>query len=188
MKTESNKKDVLKMSNIESNLFTKECIQVALLQLLTETPYDKVTITSIIERAGVSRAGFYRNYSSKEKILEEIASSLSLSLDTLLTNKLYQENPKLWLINLFSQIKANANYFRVLIEANVPQKFFIKIGNFLEGTTEAVSTAEHYLFIAIAASVKEICIDWFQNGMKESPEEMAELILEIFAEHKPSMS
>ena len=32
----------------------------------------KITISELVERAGVSRAAFYRNYSSKEQILEEI--------------------------------------------------------------------------------------------------------------------
>ena len=38
----------------------------------------------------------------------------------------------------------------------------------------------HYHFIAIGNALKEVIIDWFQNGMKESPEEMASIFMELF--------
>ena len=48
---EAKKKNILRMSNAESNRFTKECIQTALIYLMNEMPFDKITITSIINRS-----------------------------------------------------------------------------------------------------------------------------------------
>ena len=70
------KNESLKMSNMESNLFTKECICTALLSLMATETFDHITVTAIIKRAGVSRGGFYRNYKSKEDVLEEICEEL----------------------------------------------------------------------------------------------------------------
>ena len=60
----------LRKSNQESNLLTREAIETALLQLLEKKELAKISISELVKRAGVSRAAFYRNYDSKEEILQ----------------------------------------------------------------------------------------------------------------------
>ena len=60
----------LKRSNQESNAITRESLEISLLQLLDKKDLKKITISELVERAGVSRAAFYRNYESKEELLE----------------------------------------------------------------------------------------------------------------------
>ena len=62
----------LKRSNQESNAITRESLEISLLQLLDKKDLKKITISELVERAGVSRAAFYRNYESKEELLESI--------------------------------------------------------------------------------------------------------------------
>ena len=57
----NNTKSVLNLSNQESKQLTRECIRTALLQLLKNESFENITITSINKRAGLSRAGSYRN-------------------------------------------------------------------------------------------------------------------------------
>ncbi len=47
----------------------EERIAVALLALLDEKEFSRISITEITERAGVSRVSYYRHFSSKEDIL-----------------------------------------------------------------------------------------------------------------------
>ena len=77
METELKKRKVLRLSNEESHRLTRECICTALIFLMDKQPFDKITITSIIERSGVSRAAFYRNYSSKEDVMRDIFSEVA---------------------------------------------------------------------------------------------------------------
>ena len=65
----------LKRSNQESNAITRESLEISLLQLLDKKDLKKITISELVERAGVSRAAFYRNYESKEELLESIFQS-----------------------------------------------------------------------------------------------------------------
>lgn len=54
----------------KSNTIIQESIQEALLVLIKDRPLDEIHITDIITKAGVSRASFYNNFSSKMDILE----------------------------------------------------------------------------------------------------------------------
>ena len=67
-------KSLLKISgksNQESNLLTREAIETAL-ATLGKKDLTKISISELVKRAGVSRAAFYRNYDSKEEILESV--------------------------------------------------------------------------------------------------------------------
>lgn len=51
----------------------QERIAVALIGLLNEKPLDRISITEITEKAGVSRVSYYRHFSSKEDVLTQHA-------------------------------------------------------------------------------------------------------------------
>lgn len=79
-KNELQKRDILRMSNEESNKLTRECLQTALIYLMNDKPFEKITITELVKRSGVSRTAFYRNYQTKEDILDEVAGDIVDSL------------------------------------------------------------------------------------------------------------
>ncbi|MGT2753343.1 TetR/AcrR family transcriptional regulator [Streptococcus ovis] len=60
----------LYQSNKESNQLTRESIETALLFLLEKKELAQISISELVQKAGVSRNAFYRNYKSKEEILE----------------------------------------------------------------------------------------------------------------------
>lgn len=51
------------------NIRVKQSITKALFALMKEKSLSGVQITELVSRAGVARASFYRNYSSKEDVL-----------------------------------------------------------------------------------------------------------------------
>lgn len=50
---------------------SRECIQEALFLLMEDQSIDDITISSISERSGISRMGFYRNYKTKADVLND---------------------------------------------------------------------------------------------------------------------
>lgn len=67
----------LQVSNKESRKLTRESLETALLLLLLEKkPLNQITISELVAKAGVSRNAFYRNYKSKEAILESILTQI----------------------------------------------------------------------------------------------------------------
>ena len=173
-------KSALRLSNQESKRFTRDCIKTALLQLLKDYTFEDITITSIINRAGVSRAGFYRNYTSKEDILEELAQITYEEIVSIVTDEKIKTDKRQWCLNFFTAVKNNADTYQTLIHANVPHQYLFRVGTLIESTLVFETAKERYHSIAITNALKEIAIDWFQHGMQESPEEMAELFVELF--------
>lgn len=70
----------LYQSNKEANQLTRESIETALLFLLEGKEIQQISISELVKKAGVSRNAFYRNYKSKEEILEAYYERTSQSL------------------------------------------------------------------------------------------------------------
>lgn len=60
----------------EANNRVKKAITDATFDLLRTMPLSDITITSIIQKAGVARVSFYRNYSSKEEVLVRLVRDI----------------------------------------------------------------------------------------------------------------
>lgn len=59
----------------------KECIYTAMLLLMEQKSYDKITVTDITKKAGVSRMSFYRNFDSKDDVLFKCAEECFLEME-----------------------------------------------------------------------------------------------------------
>ena len=51
------------------NQLVRESIFTALMILMERKSFSEITITEIVNKAGVSRMSYYRNYNSKEDII-----------------------------------------------------------------------------------------------------------------------
>lgn len=184
MRNEENSKsnEVLRLSNMESNRLTKECICTALLSLMATETFDHITVTAIIKRSGVSRGGFYRNYKSKEEVLQEIGEEFFKYIMEFIAEHKFYEDMRRWFLDLFQNIANNAELYQLLLRAQVPQNVILKFDEerLLKELQRDDSVLEKYRAIAISKALTEIAVVWFKNGMKETPEEMTEMMLKIF--------
>lgn len=56
-------------ANYRKKYFLKDCIAEALIELLQIKPIDKISIDEIVQKAGIGRATYYRNFQSKQAVL-----------------------------------------------------------------------------------------------------------------------
>ena len=170
------KKDKVRyMSNSESNKVTREAIDIAMLDLLEKQDFDKITIMSIVKRAGVSRQSFYRNYASKEDIIIEIEERLLHVFSESLNDKKYKNNLSLWFKDFFVRIKQNEKFISILIKANLTDVLFSKAPFIIEDWMGNHTDTLHYYIVGSLGAVKAVTIAWFERGMKESPDEMSDI-------------
>lgn len=177
--TELEKRKILRMSNEESNRLTRECLQTALVYLMSEKCFDKITVTELVKRSGVSRTAFYRNYSSKEDILAEMSNDFIKHLTASLSTPRYQEHPYEWYYDFFQEINKHAELFGLLLQAHFPIDALFGSDSILELVHPSSTVKEHYQNLALEGAFIKILVHWFKRGQKESPEKMAALCAEI---------
>ena len=174
IKTELEKRDVLRMSNKESNRLTRECLQTALIALMGQKSFDKITISELVRKSGVSRTAFYRNYDTKEDILNEVSDLFTEVMVQSFQEKRFQNDRRGWYLAFFNVIKENASLFRLLLQAHMLNSALLSTYTMIGRLDVSDNPTEHYNFLAWEGALSTITLHWFQDGMKESVEFMAD--------------
>ena len=170
--------------NTKEDKTVSKGIRTALLELLAEKPYVDITVTDIVNRAGVARISYYRHYSSVndvvDSIVDELASRFIKNAITILSSK----DKELWvetLVDFFEFTGEKGNkYFKRISQSNM-SVIFIRVterlktikGDFMDGSIE-----EKYNLAGKLGLIESIARHWIYCGMQESPREMAEYIAE----------
>lgn len=171
-KTELERRDVLRLSNEESNKISRECISLALIYLLKSKDLSKITITELVTRAGVSRATFYRNYSSKEDVLAEIENTIFSRLENFYS-EMFETDRYEWCLSVFREFEKNAEIIKLLLSTCMN---FFAAGIFTNPIAQtARDKPDHYRISAIKGAVLAVALEWIAAGMRETPEELAAL-------------
>ena len=178
MKTELERKEILRLSNEESNKITRDCLRIAMFKLMDREDYEKISVTELTKLAGVSRVAFYRNYETKEVLVQDICHQLFVELKKSIGGELYRTDRKQWFIDFFTTIKNNGDYFKIYLKANLR----ISDGLILESIFPTETPEDHYCQAAKEGAFIQILTDWFTSGMKESPEDMGEICNRILGE------
>lgn len=170
-KREVEKLEMLRLSNVESNRITKECIQTALILLLENQEFDEITITNLVKKAGVSRTAYYRNYNSKEDVLYELLNELvKQSIDAIESSNGSLEK----CLTLFEKTMDNADTFILLHKAHFGDIMLTKITESLVAQVPETLKYEKMRQIALSGAIYNILRLWILNGMNETSVEMAE--------------
>lgn len=178
-KTELEKRDILRMSNEESHRLTKECLHTALIMLMGEKPFEKITITELVKRSGVSRTAFYRSYNTKEDILNEIGREITEAVLDAFSSHEYSSSPLEWYKGMFATIREHKKEFALLLSANMVNNIFENAMSEIRSSAKSEDSSLIYLAEAIFGAHTAITIEWFRTGLKESDEKMAEICYSV---------
>lgn len=167
------KKNVSAMSNEGRNAYVTEHLQTALLELLAEKSLHDISISELVDKAGVGRVSFYRNYKCKEDILKTYLSDLFREW----TNKCTENDntPLSELVRtMFSHFEKHRSFYQLLNERGLT--YLLKdviIG--ICGPKPEYEKAQAYASAFAAYTLYGWIEVWFQRGMAESADEIAEL-------------
>ncbi|WP_082423077.1 TetR/AcrR family transcriptional regulator [Paenibacillus dakarensis] len=169
-------KTVSPMSNEGRNSYVVQHITDALLSLLSKKAIHEISISELCEKAGVGRASFYRNFESKEAILkthinqlfQEWINEYNKSNDHSLSNQIQK---------IFAHFEEHEDFYKLLNERKLI--YLLKdvvIG--IVGPKPDYSKKEAYATAFVAYSLYGWIEVWFQRGMQETAEEIANLFRE----------
>ncbi|MEI4322262.1 TetR/AcrR family transcriptional regulator [Streptococcus suis] len=145
----------------------QDYIQEALLQLIQQKAYDKITITDIANRAGVTRISFYRNFDSKDAILKQ-------ALERAYSAYKKEYGNDLSFPSLFSFFQQN----KTLIDCLYKSEKEIFIAQLLTDrqSLAQLPTELAYSYAFVGYSILGACTAWYQRGMVDTPEEITRIM------------
>ena len=164
------------MNNAQQKEFNQQCLYTALMELMKEKKFEKISIGELCDRAGVSRMTYYRSYNSKEDILLQ-------HLDESFTDFMHRieaiPDPTAYDISLvfFEYWKNEEKSFlltvmRSRLTAQITEKFY----HYLDTTLEIVVPKKNvpiYVKSFLSGGLCKMLFDWVRYGFKDSPQSMA---------------
>ena len=152
---------------------TKSWIFEALMILMDEKPYDKITVSDIVEKAGVARQTFYRNYNDKNEIIFDCAKKT----DTISAIEKSEDAKKHYQIvltvNYNYTIKHHKELKKILSAPGIETHILRGIQNIpldvLMPLKESLSVEEyricHYKLCYQITGCRRVFLDWFLDDM-----------------------
>ena len=157
----------------ENTEYLKGTISDALLQLMENTPIDKITVREITDLAGVGRMTYFRHFSSKTDVL---SFKLQLLWKTWIGNhpctyKIGCYEHAVWFFSFWYSIR------RLLSLLDRQKQYDVLLQVFLlyAALVEDGSRREQYQEMFFAYGLLGIVLKWTTTGFQETPERLAAL-------------
>lgn len=157
------------MDNSEKNNYVKQEITNALITLLKEKDLPNITISEITSKAQVGRVSFYRNYASKEDVLEQYLLYIVKEWEN--KNKLADFSTDILLKSLFEHLIAYKNFYTLLYKKELFYLFRNTIKQTMMKDT-ILSNVEAYSVAFVSYGIYGWIEEWIARGMQESAEEI----------------
>ncbi|MGM9611955.1 MAG: TetR/AcrR family transcriptional regulator [Oscillospiraceae bacterium] len=171
----------LQRSNEERNQITRESIETALLQLLRERSIQEISIEQIVNRAGVSRMAYYRNYGSKDAILTNIINKICAAIRQVMHPYLCNDDWPGARSALFQMLYSYKDTCEILIKAHETERVQNFFNDFASDYAEDDSDKERYRMYFWAGATYNLMYEWIREGMQISPDLLAEYCNEASA-------
>ncbi|MBS9337001.1 TetR/AcrR family transcriptional regulator [Fructobacillus parabroussonetiae] len=158
----------------------KDQIVTGLFKELAERPLSEIPVASLIKTAGVARASYYRNFDSKEAILNfyldrVLGKTEEPDEDTIWTRPAIQEN----LEEIFQRFEEEKEHFILLFQSGLASYAFDYFSSFADrnGINSPFPWADQYKLPFYSGALTAVLYHWLKSGTKESTTELAELFI-----------
>src|ERR1035441_2081874 len=98
---------------------TQQALRGALLELMVEYGYEKLSVQQVLDRAGVGRATFYLHYRSKEDLLrtslDGLREHLTLDWHSAAKGKAQSRSPLGFSLAFFQHIDSHRKLYRAIV-------------------------------------------------------------------------
>ena len=175
---------------------TKRAIRNAFAELLSEKPYEEITVTDITELADINRKTFYNYYAGVYEVVAEIEDSIIASLDDALRDVNLNtaiQNPQIIFERIAEIIHSDLDFYGHLLRMKGNDGLIVKMAELLKARLRGVLSEQ----TDISAEGLEVLLDfevygmmgayrnWFVSGTDQSIEALSEevgiLIFQGFA-------
>lgn len=166
---------------------SKQKIKDALLSLLMEKDFEKISVADITRRADINRGTFYLHFIDKFDLIDKMIEHFKLDLFTVLTDTSINEEEAL--LHALTYLKNNKHFIYTLSKSKASD-LQNEIENFLKKlltrnnrlTIDIIKTLnfpQDYAYTAFFGSITALVIYWINGDFQEDPYEIAEMLISI---------
>ena len=156
---------------------TKEYIITALLQLLHKKAFSQISVTELCKKAGVSRMSFYRYFESREDVLKKWCAGITDKFVAESGINYRNDTLKQYFTTLFTHVLQyremsfilRRNGLLWIVKDDIDRVFFETYRDIYD----------EYKMHFITGGIFNAYMLWVENGLKETPEELASRLSEI---------
>jgi len=154
---------------------SQEQIEKIFLQLIQKKNIDEISVSTICEKANLNRSTFYSNYIDIYDLTEKVKQQMEIEFAQFqLSNNAKQDEDGY--LNMFKYIKDNQIFFKTYfklesISMNFPTQYHIELAEKYYNNKYIDYHIEFF-----RAGLNAIIKKWLNNGCKETPEEINEII------------
>lgn len=171
----------------EKKQSVKDEIKKAFLQMLSQKDYIDITISDLVNKAQVARMSFYRNFNSMNDVIDSIVDDRIREFNIDIVPLIKENDEQKWRELIFEILyrsiqikkanridfeKKHANY-KVIMD-RLHEKMLMS-----EYEIQSKTHVDKYIAIGKMSLLHGIIDEWEFSGMKETPEEMVNIILPI---------
>lgn len=168
----------------EYSLKAESLIISALFELLKKNSFDRISITAITQKASVSRLSYYRNFNSKEDIVERFFDQEFQQFMTELASKKQTEfTLRNIMILSFSYWQKRHQQIRLLVRDDQTYLIYISFKKnmhlILKKYQDKLSLTRRQAEF-VEGGIMIVLLEWIQDGCQDTPEELAADVGERF--------
>ena len=161
---------------------TQTALLEALEDLIKTKKLSNITITELCTAAKINRNTFYYHYNNIFEFLDEHKKIIIEDLNDI--SEISKTHNKQNLIEVFSVLRNHPHFLNILISPNCDLDFFNEIFDMATSKSSIIfskdpgtlTNKEKLLCSYCNAGCNAVIITWIMNGMKETPEEIADFI------------
>lgn len=156
--------------------YTKFAIRNAFLELLKKYPIEKVTVAEICRIAELNRATFYRYYDNQYDLLSNLENEMFEEIKSSLFE--CKNDIDMLTERIFTKFVEQKEVWTLLLSDHADLGFQNKIYSFFDEhfAKNATSKESELRYRFLLYGYSGIFDYWVQNGMQETPQEMAEYV------------
>lgn len=170
------------MEDLKYKDTVKEAIVLALVELMKERNISKISIKDIVERAGVGRSSFYRNFNSKEEILLLYIDHLFDA--TKADHPFDDDNLREYMVSHFKLVKKNKDLFVALQRNGLLHLLYHRTYlNVKQSVAFYDLYRNSYQAAFFSGAGVSVLIQWIEGGFRESEEDLADMFIYLMDGH-----
>lgn len=172
-------------TNNPISIRSKKKIAEALIALMNEVPFVKITVKDIVAKAGLTRQTFYHNFETKEEVLKYTMDELFDEMfQFMVDKKIINWEDIIWFYFRFWQ--RNSELLKLLIKNNLvyvlDAKYteYFKLFQILQfRKTDLTNMEAEYVYSFISGAMTRLLVSWINSGMVMPARDMAKLVMDI---------